>query len=213
LINAGRLILKRQLLPVALELLSPRALACVTLENVTQKHALLIRFAGAPESVKAQIKESALIAQDDAQIVYQDQQTSDSEIWSRLAAMPYGNLDNLNFRLHVSPSEISSLLKTVEELPGDTQNELIWQAGLGDGRLRVMMKGEQLSRESFDVLLRLRRITKEKHHGSLVLEDAPDEVKESVGVWGEMHDSLPLMRRLKDQLDPEHILNPCCFDF
>ncbi len=79
--------------------------------------------------------------------------------------------------------------------------------------LRVMMKGEQLSRESFDVLLRLRRITKEKHHGSLVLEDAPDEVKESVGVWGEMHDSLPLMRRLKDQLDPEHILNPCCFDF
>jgi glycolate oxidase FAD binding subunit len=44
--------------------------------------------------------------------------------------------------------------------------------------------------------------------GSLVVLQAPPEVKAAVDVWGPVGDTFPLMRGLKEQFDPERILNP-----
>ncbi len=44
--------------------------------------------------------------------------------------------------------------------------------------------------------------------GSLVVLQAPPEVKAAVDVWGTVGDGLPLMRGLKEQFDPDRILNP-----
>jgi glycolate oxidase FAD binding subunit len=43
--------------------------------------------------------------------------------------------------------------------------------------------------------------------GSVVVTQAPPDVKQQVDVWGES-DALPLMRRLKDGFDPRRTLNP-----
>ena len=45
------------------------------------------------------------------------------------------------------------------------------------------------------------------HGGTVVVVDAPDEVKQSVDVWGPVP-ALDLMRRVKDQFDPDHRLAP-----
>ena len=54
------------------------------------------------------------------------------------------------------------------------------------------------------------RLTDEavKHEGNLVVESCPPEIKEKVGVWGRGRDDLRIMRRLKEQLDPQGVLNP-----
>ncbi len=57
-----------------------------------------------------------------------------------------------------------------------------------------------------DALPRLREVAA-AHHGSVVVVDAPDEVKASVDVWGPVP-ALELMRRVKDQFDPDHRLAP-----
>ena len=44
--------------------------------------------------------------------------------------------------------------------------------------------------------------------GSLVLEEAPAGVRALVDVWGPAPPSFDLMRRLKDRLDPDGLLNP-----
>jgi len=44
--------------------------------------------------------------------------------------------------------------------------------------------------------------------GSLVVLEAPAEMKRHLGVWGEAGDALPLMRRMKQQFDPAGTLNP-----
>ncbi len=44
--------------------------------------------------------------------------------------------------------------------------------------------------------------------GSLVILEAPPEVKGNVDVWGSVGNALPLMRGLKEQFDPQRILNP-----
>jgi glycolate dehydrogenase FAD-binding subunit len=46
-----------------------------------------------------------------------------------------------------------------------------------------------------------------RHRGSAVVVDAPAEVKRAVDVWGPVP-ALDLMRRVKDQFDPEHRLAP-----
>ena len=46
------------------------------------------------------------------------------------------------------------------------------------------------------------------HNGSIVVLRAPADVKPTLDVWGATGDALPLMRRLKQQFDPNRILNP-----
>ncbi len=46
-----------------------------------------------------------------------------------------------------------------------------------------------------------------RHGGTVVVVDAPDEVKRSVDVWGPVP-ALDLMRRVKAEFDPEHRLAP-----
>ncbi|MCW2845866.1 MAG: glcE [Nocardioides sp.] len=53
---------------------------------------------------------------------------------------------------------------------------------------------------------RLRRVCT-RHGGSLVVVDAPAAVKAGVDVWGPIP-ALDLMRRVKDQFDPDHRLAP-----
>ena len=46
-----------------------------------------------------------------------------------------------------------------------------------------------------------------RHGGSAVVVDAPAAVKAAVDVWGPVP-ALDLMRRVKDQFDPDHRLAP-----
>ena len=46
-----------------------------------------------------------------------------------------------------------------------------------------------------------------RHGGTVIVVDAPTEVKQAVDVWGPVP-ALDLMRRVKDQFDPEHRLAP-----
>ncbi|MDQ3886152.1 MAG: FAD-binding oxidoreductase, partial [Actinomycetota bacterium] len=52
----------------------------------------------------------------------------------------------------------------------------------------------------------LRRLTG-AHGGSAVLRCAPPQLKAELDVWGPVS-ALALMRRLKDEFDPEHRLAP-----
>ncbi|WP_243056374.1 FAD-binding oxidoreductase [Nocardioides sp. SR21] len=53
---------------------------------------------------------------------------------------------------------------------------------------------------------RLREVAA-RHGGTVVVVDAPDEVKQVVDVWGPVP-ALDLMRRVKEQFDPERRLSP-----
>ena len=47
-----------------------------------------------------------------------------------------------------------------------------------------------------------------KNGGNLVVQGAPSGWKESLPVWGEPGSDLPLMRRIREQLDPSGLMNP-----
>ena len=57
-----------------------------------------------------------------------------------------------------------------------------------------------------DALARLRAVAA-RHGGTVVVVEAPPEVQQAVDVWGPVP-GLDLMRRVKDQFDPDHRLAP-----
>jgi glycolate oxidase FAD binding subunit len=48
----------------------------------------------------------------------------------------------------------------------------------------------------------------EAKNGALVLESAPSDLKREAGVWGATRSDFALMQRLKQQFDPNRVLNP-----
>jgi glycolate oxidase FAD binding subunit len=58
-----------------------------------------------------------------------------------------------------------------------------------------------------DVLTRLRARC-EAVGGALVIEKAALEVKQSLDVWGRIPADFALMQRIKQEMDPNRVLNP-----
>ncbi|MGH3792679.1 MAG: FAD-binding oxidoreductase [Pseudonocardiaceae bacterium] len=92
------------------------------------------------------------------------------------------------------PTGLADLLATAPGALRGSAGAGVLVAGLRDG--------DQLGTE----LGQLRRIAAQ-HGGSVVLRCAPPHRKASLDVWGPVP-ALALMRRLKDQFDPEHRLAP-----
>ncbi|MDP2950301.1 MAG: FAD-linked oxidase C-terminal domain-containing protein, partial [Chloroflexota bacterium] len=60
---------------------------------------------------------------------------------------------------------------------------------------------------AFELVTALRQTARELA-ASLVVEACPPALKERIDVWGEPGPDFPIMRRIKEQLDPQAILNP-----
>lgn len=81
----------------------------------------------------------------------------------------------------------------------------------GTGIVRYHLRAEGTGADRFarlaEAVAALRAFAAEAA-GSLVVLQAPPQVKAAVDVWGSVGDTLPLMRGLKEQFDPGRILNP-----
>lgn len=93
----------------------------------------------------------------------------------------------IGLRLAALPSELPSLL---ERLPGETH--LLAYPTLGVVRVRLRDEGE------LSALVAM----------GAIVEDAPPAVKRGIDVFGPEPASLPLMRAIKAQLDPNGVLSP-----
>ncbi|HEV8636691.1 MAG TPA: hypothetical protein VG370_20920, partial [Chloroflexota bacterium] len=77
-------------------------------------------------------------------------------------------------------------------------------AGAGTGVVRVGLEGEG------DYLAAIRRLRAEaaERYGWVQVERCPLRLKSELDLLGEPGDSQPIMRRLKEQLDPGAIMSP-----
>src|SRR6185436_1917586 len=94
----------------------------------------------------------------------------------------------------------------IEEDPASHPG-LLWHAGLGDGRLRAIANAPVYHREAVRALegLRLKVVNLS---GSLVVESAPNEIREEFDAWGDFGSTAELMKRVKAELDPMNALSP-----
>ncbi|GAA4619907.1 FAD-binding oxidoreductase [Saccharopolyspora hordei] len=120
------------------------------------------------------------------------------EWWGR---HPFGP-DGIGLRVAVEPAKVPHLLTAVRDAAGDLPATVRGAAGLGV--LHVGLPGDADPSAVADLVTALR-----DRCGYAVVERAPLPVLAEIDPWGPVAPGLlTLMRRTKDQFDPEHRLAP-----
>lgn len=103
------------------------------------------------------------------------------------------------------PAQCGAICELVDHhtQPRGMRWQMVAQA-LGMGWLRLEGGDEESLRGSIEKL----RAEIAAREGSLVVYHCPDKMKSQIDVWGDVGNALPLMRRIKNQFDPDGILNP-----
>jgi len=198
--EAGWSIYRAGLFPVAIELLTGGLLDRSGVVTSPGEVQLLIRFAGIEKTVDYQIAKATELlnrsALRDVEIVNDDEQ-----IWRDLQLAPMAPSLGLCYRILVKPSLVQRMIETVIE---HTKQEIVWQAGVADGRIRVMQTDGATANSQTLIGL---RTAAEASGGSLIIEHAPWGLKSEVDAWG-AQPATSLMTRSKKELDPASLLSP-----
>jgi len=206
LTNIGRSI-ARQTSPVAVELLSPALARQIIADVNSADFVLLVRFAGASRAVVVETAHALkMLREENILCATHDE---DEELWIGVSKASTGGANNLMWRAGTRPSELASLLDDVAALEQDqgAQIGLQWHASLGDGRVRVIARAPVYPREAVRTLERMRQRA-ENLGGNLIIERAPVDIKDEIDSWGGSGSATDLMKRIKQQLDPQNLLSP-----
>jgi FAD/FMN-containing dehydrogenase len=213
LLDAARTLAGAQLLPVAVEVLSPRMAQDIELTEKRDGFALLARFAGSEAAVGYQLERAAGLVGGCVKAAAVESVADDDVLWSRLSAAALRERHDLIWRLSVPPSALGAMLTRLDE-GSEGACEMSWHAGAGHGRLRVFgatpRRYENAREEVVHsiALLRLMREAARGAGGSLVVERASFGVKRELDAWGLNDSAAFLMRRVKEELDPSDSFSP-----
>ena len=191
--QTAQILLSSALTPSAIDLLSPQLVAKLGLGKGT---GLVVRFQSIAPSVKQQ---SARLLEVGEKLGLQGSSCCENEeeqLWQRLPETMWdsGTKSAIICKIGIRPSEA---VTAINELP--VQDALI-HAGSGLGVLRF-------ETATADTLLQVRRGCEAKGGFLTVLAAEPD-IKQQLDVWGYNGSAIDLMRRIKQQFDPENLLSP-----
>ena len=191
--QTAQILLSSALTPSAIDLLSPQLVAKLGLGKGT---GLIVRFQSIAPSVKQQ---SARLLEVGEKLGLQGTsccENEDRQLWQRLPETMWdsGTKSAIICKIGIRPSEA---VTAINELP--VQDALI-HAGSGLGVLRF-------ESATADTLLQVRRGC-EAYGGFLTVLAAPADIKQQLDVWGYNGSAIDLMRRIKQQFDPENLLSP-----
>jgi glycolate oxidase subunit GlcD len=213
LLRKAQSVISSRLFPVAAELLSP-ALAFEAQLSPGTDHLLLIRFAGSQTSVADQTSCATQLIDSNNGHLPASVVADDISIWRSIAALPLRFAQDIVWRVGLRPQDLGSFLEDLEEeLVRRRHSQSMWQAGVGDGRVRVVDRrqhkdndAERFPNESIGRLEKLSTVA-QKLGGTVIIEEAPLEIKARVNSWGSPASSAGLMHRIKQQLDSDHIFS------
>ena len=129
---------------------------------------------------------------------------SDPAFWQALTdlegAVPRGLA--LLLRCGVPPARLAEAADALRSATPDLQLWAYADSGLLFAQLRAPTAA------LLPAIVRTARAAIEKLDGALVVESAPLSEKANIDLWGAPGDGLALMRRVKQQFDPNHTLSP-----
>jgi FAD/FMN-containing dehydrogenase len=206
LATAGRRI-ALEFFPSAVELVSAR-LAGRLGADLKDRNVLLVRFAGSANAAINQSAQALRFLREEMKFECRTDE-NDGATWQALSAAPYDQGQSMMWLARLRPASLPEFISEVMAAEKDeaAHTNVSWQAGLGDGRLRVMARAPIYPAGAVR-LLELLRQKAESAGGSLVLESAPLEIKNEFDSWGSFGSTADLMKRIKQQLDPQNSLSP-----
>ena len=197
--------------PQALHLLNPAAARSMGNPDLPAGYGpvAIAIIGGRPSSVRRRITDTALLWLEAASTLHIAGAEA-VQLTETLADLPFnpGNPPSVCIRVNAPPDALPQLLEMeTKELAGATP-AVFADVGFGGGRL---LWWEDFSdADAAQIADRLRGIqgAAAQVGGDAIVESCPASVKEHIDVWGPEPSGMAIMRRIKEQFDPNNILNP-----
>ncbi|MDQ6650075.1 MAG: FAD-binding oxidoreductase [Actinomycetota bacterium] len=119
---------------------------------------------------------------------------------------PYGPHD-IGLKISAETAALAHVLDAVATAATSAGLRGDLRSSAGSGISYVGLAGPADPASAAPALDRLRSALA-PYDGSVVVLQAPPDVKAALDVWGPVGDALPVMRRVKDQFDPDHRMSP-----
>jgi FAD/FMN-containing dehydrogenase len=178
-------------------------------------------FSGRPRTVQRKLDEATHLLQDrgatEAGVIRESPLTGSSLLrqltdlgWT-MDTMPY-----LSLKVNVPPSTVAQVVGEAQGIsalgyfpgiiadPSFGMVRLLWWTETSTRDISPHTPAETVIPE---VIHQLRSLAR-RSGGSVVVEHCPLSVKHQIDVWGDGPEGIEIMRRIKQQFDPQGILNP-----
>ena len=192
--------------PIAIEVLDATAAAEIAAEARTSLPAgcpvLWLAFEGSASEVAWQLDaiQKELNALRPRELIITPDAESDG-LWNALTEFEVSAEEPLTFKANMLPSRAMEFMELA------TREEISVQAHAGNGIVIGHLPDRITSPlVAAECLTPLRKFARQ-HHGNLIILNSPDIWKPDIPTWGAPEPSWPLMQKLKEQLDPQDLLN------
>lgn len=178
---------------------SPLVPAAMEYRHRDEKYEMAVRFEGIEPGVVAQVEAMmGLFAAVETQALIDDEERN---FWdARRVEARSGSPRDVEL---VVSHRVTALSATVELLRESGGTRIRGHAGSG---ITYATLGAGVPKRESVVRAARERVMAEG--GSVVIRQAPIEVKQELDVWGADAGALPLMRRVKERFDPDGVMNP-----
>jgi glycolate oxidase FAD binding subunit len=179
--------------------------------NGTDKAAahLFVAFAGLAEEVSYQGARFRELLGEHGGALQELSEGQDQIVANILRDFPLAGEALLRCKASMLPTEVASFYHKAEEEAGLRGLSLQLMSHAGSGIIYGRTpRDSNVTQEKVLSFVDWLRILAKQLGGSLVIEQIDPALKDRVDVWGHVGNSFPLMKRLKETLDPQGILNP-----
>ena len=211
--RAVRAVLRTDLTPCALELISPRAAVKLAPPLPSGGFVVLIRAEGVPEAVVYQMDHlKDLLHQEGASEVVVLNGPEEPATWGAVRQFrraPEAARNTIRCKVSVPIKSVREVFEAADALRGrhEITSDLVAHAGSGTVLCHLDLESPGHVERAVAAASELRQRTSELD-GNLVVEAAPPDFKARLDVWGRWGPDLRLMRAIKAQYDPKRTLNP-----
>ncbi|MGH7405406.1 MAG: FAD-binding oxidoreductase [Candidatus Methylomirabilales bacterium] len=208
-------LLDSTIVPNAVELLNPEAARRIAVQAGLpwrdRGYGLAVAIGSVPEAVEAQILGvKKLCAEGGSLQGHVLDRPVQHTFWQAVRDFAMDDGHRAVLKASVLLTRVGEAVRKGEEAAAKAGLAVGVVSEAGSGIVRYYLSGDRpgaLQRGLIEVVNSLRAFAREAE-GSLILLEAPAEAKATLDVWGSVGNTLPLMRGLKEQFDPQRILNP-----
>ncbi len=163
---------------------------------------MAVRAEGFAEHVGRHLRDLQLMAERLGLSTAAYTDTAHERLWAGICDFPLLGHE-LVFRVMVPRSAVADLLHGVQDWDfTDFRSAII--ADIAAGAIWIGSNQTKLAAARFAQL----RSKAAQHKGHVVLVDAPADLKRNLDIWGPTPAAFFLMRRIKQQFDPQRLMNP-----
>jgi glycolate oxidase FAD binding subunit len=163
---------------------------------------LLVRFESIEAAADEQAARAAALAESHGGRATIAAGAEEASLWDAHGQRPWSGAGAV-LKVSLMPAEVGTTIAFLDDRLRHVEWEAIGRAAVGV--LLVRIGGDLSEQQEAIAALRARFAP---GRGSVVIVRASDELKRAVDVWGPAGDALGIMRAIKQQLDPDGLLNP-----